>query len=33
MKYEIGTAMNARSSENYLTISSKSYEKFWAEIY
>ena len=25
--------MNARSSENYLTISSKSVEIFWAEIY
>ena len=25
---EIGTAMNTRSSENYLTISSKSYEIF-----
>jgi hypothetical protein len=25
--------MNARASENYLTISSKSVEIFWAEIY
>jgi hypothetical protein len=25
--------MNARSSENYLAISSKSVEIFWAEIY
>jgi hypothetical protein len=28
-----GTAMNARTSENYLAISSKSVEIFWAEIY
>jgi hypothetical protein len=25
--------MNARASENYLAISSKSVENFWAEIY
>jgi hypothetical protein len=25
--------MNARASENYLAISSKSVETFWAEIY
>ena len=25
--------MNARASENYLAISSKSFEIFWAEIY
>jgi hypothetical protein len=31
--YETGTAMNARASENYLAISSKSGEIFWAEIY
>jgi hypothetical protein len=36
--YETGTAMNARESENYMTISrsssaSKSVEMFWAEIY
>ena len=35
-KYETGTAMNARASENSLAIarsSSKSVEIFWAEIY
>ena len=36
--YETGTAMNARTSENYLAIScsssaSKSVEIYWAEIY
>jgi hypothetical protein len=31
--YETGTALNARASENYLAISSKSVEIFWAEIY
>ena len=37
-QYEMGMAMNARESENYLVISrsssaSKSVEIFWAEIY
>jgi hypothetical protein len=31
--YETGTAMNARASENYLAISLKNVEIFWAEIY
>jgi hypothetical protein len=29
----LGTAMKARASENYLSISSKSVEIFWVEIY
>ena len=33
LAYETGTAMNARSSENYLAISSKSVEIFWAVIF
>jgi hypothetical protein len=38
LAYEVGTAMNARASENYLAISrsssaSKSVEILWAEIY
>jgi hypothetical protein len=31
--YETGTALNACASENYLAISSKRVEIFWAEIY
>ena len=33
LAYETGTALNARASENYLAISSKSVEIFWADIY